>query len=68
MIRKEKHTVECSNCGKTFPIVLQVDPDNLTGSTSMEVRCPFCEKLLTIDLPGGLSADEIVFRGLKKAE
>lgn len=68
MIQKEKHTVPCPSCKKSFPIVLQVDTEQQTGSKSKEVRCPFCETLLTVDLPDGLSANETVLRGSKKPE
>jgi len=68
MTRKESHTIACSSCKKTFPIVVQIDTDKITASSSLEVECPFCDTLLTIDLPGSISADAVVYRGTKKAD
>lgn len=68
MITRAKRDVACSSCSKQFPIVIEYDADKIAGSRTREVYCPFCDTLLTIELPGGATPTTTVFRGTKKAE
>ncbi len=66
MLRKEKHTIECPcERQKQFPIVLQYEEGKLKGSTTQEIECLYCQKLLAIELPGTVQQGETIIRGLK---
>jgi hypothetical protein len=69
MVKKERFDIECP-CDKkrTFPIVLQYEKGKLQGSTSQEIECPFCENLLTLELPGTVVKDTGVIRGISASE
>lgn len=66
-MRREKHTIQCPcERAKAFPIVLQYDETKTDGPNTQELHCPFCQDMLTIELPGTVQANEQVFRGTKK--
>ena len=69
MIRKEKHLIECP-CprAKRFEIVLQYEDGKRKGSKTRELQCPYCEDLLTVELPGTVVQSEQVFRSMKKMD
>ncbi len=66
-MRREKHTIQCPcEKAKQFPIVLEFDETKLEGPNTKELHCPFCQDMLTIELPGTVHDNETTFRGLKK--
>lgn len=68
-MRREKHTIQCPcDKAKQFPIVLEYDETKLDGPKTQELYCPFCQDMLTIELPGTVQNNETTLRGLKKLE
>ena len=69
MIRKEKHLIECPcKRARQFEIVLQYEDGKRKGSKTRELKCPYCEDLLTVELPGTVVQSEQVFRSMKKMD
>ena len=68
-MRREKHTIQCPcEKAKQFPIVLEYDEAKLDGPKAQELHCPYCQEMLTVELPGTVQNNETTFRGIKKLE
>ena len=52
MTKEMSYNITCDNCEKKFPKVIRVK-EGEAGPSSFEVDCPFCETLLTVQLPKG---------------
>ena len=63
-MKTKTYVIECSSCEKTFPIVAKID-EKKGKSNSLEVNCPHCGDLLTVDLPDKLGPDSSQLRGKK---
>lgn len=51
---------------KVLPVKIKYDAEKKDGINTIEVFCPFCEDLLTVELPGNIDESDQVFRGIKK--
>lgn len=58
-MRREKHTIQCPcEKAKQFPIVLEFDETKLEEANTKELHCPFCQDMLTTELPGKVLDNE----------
>ena len=53
---------------KALPIRVDYNPEKQDGVKTREVECPYCEDMLTIELPASIDRADRVMRGLKKPE
>ena len=59
-MRREKHTIQCPcEKAKQFPIVLAYDETKLDGPSTQELHYPYCQDMLTIELPGTIRDNTI---------
>lgn len=69
MTKKQKFDITCpaADCGQTFPVVITLDPGG-KGPSTMQHRCPFCQRLLTLELEEPLAEQEIHLRKIAVKE
>ena len=61
------YEIQCVNCKGEFPkVVVLKEGENAQGPMSFEVKCPFCQTLLTIETDKPLAHNSFVLRSLKK--
>lgn len=51
---------------KELPIVINYNAKEQDGVRTIEITCPYCEDLLSVELPGNIDQTDQVFRGIKK--
>ena len=58
---KKLYNVQCGICNEVFPAVFEiVDGTENSGTTDVEVYCPKCKKMVSVNIPGETAADNIL--------
>ena len=57
--------LSCWSCGRqNIPYVFKVDETTPGGTTTVQVPCPFCQKLMVVDIPFNLAIDATAIKNL----
>ncbi|MEW6619027.1 MAG: hypothetical protein AB1422_06720 [bacterium] len=63
-MKKVTHTVVCPyNKDHKFPVVLELKDESKGTKSSIDTFCPFCDKIVRVEIEGELSPDTVIMRG-----
>jgi Zn finger protein HypA/HybF involved in hydrogenase expression len=61
--------VKCEKCSNVFDIAIDIKPESEENKMSeVEVYCPFCDEMLTVDIKGKILSDATILRAMPKNE
>lgn len=61
--------VKCEKCSNVFDIAIDIKPDSEEKHTSeIDVYCPFCDEMLTVEIKGKILSDTTILRAMPKNE
>lgn len=59
--------VKCGICSNVFQIAIDIKPESEENNTSeVEAYCPFCDKMLTVEIEGKILSDVTILRAMPK--
>lgn len=71
MAKKKKIStkVKCGECSNVFDIAIDIKPESEENNTSeVDAYCPFCDKMLTVEMKGEIISDTTILRAMPKNE
>ena len=59
--------VKCGKCSNVFDIVIDIKTESEENNTSeVDVYCPFCDEMLTVEIKGEVLSDTTILRATPK--
>ena len=59
--------VKCGICSNVFEIAIDIKAESEEKNTSeIDAYCPFCDKILTVELKGKILSDATILRAMPK--